>query len=125
MKVRNGFVSNSSSSSFVCIGVSVSAKEYYDNIDAINKANLDATIHANWYEDYLADEIEVYVGIVAVDGDSITLPIATLTLGKKLHAAGLVKDPLHAPLKVYGGECDQYFPDTKEEFYSEVLEDED
>ena len=125
MKVRTGFVSNSSSSSFVCVGMKIGLEDLLRNRDAIAEQRLQFCANQDWWE--YGDEIEIHIGVIRYDGDPIDLPIGPLSLGKRLAKAGLIteKQALTPPIKAYGGQCDYANPlDTvgDEGIVDEVME---
>jgi len=67
MKIRNGFVSNSSSSSFVVIGVKVNSKDYIkeDSDDYLDDI-FENGVSALYIEE---DDYDYVAGIVLADGD--------------------------------------------------------
>lgn len=56
MKIRHGFVSNSSSSSFCILGVSINSEEYdkIEEMRLIKKTELDYTLGISDYDGYFA-----------------------------------------------------------------------
>jgi hypothetical protein len=108
MKIRNGFVSNSSSSSFVLIGLQVSS----DEVEKAYPTTEDDDSSDQLYQDEAFDSIyddysEVYyVGKLIADSDDIfEVPLDELTKDedKKVEAALKKFNKDQKQVKLYGG----------------------